>query len=123
MLRIRVDDQSKSVTLSVEGKLAGDVVDELRRVWTSLRDESPGTQLAVRSSGVDEDSAGHSFAGIHETKLNVLPSGVSDAVRSCWASVTSPQALAYRRAQNLPLENPKTAVLVQIMIDPIVSGV
>ncbi len=81
------------------------------------------TRLAVRSSGVDEDSAGHSFAGIHETTLNVQPSDVPDAIRSCWASVTSPQAVAYRRAQNLPAENPRTAVLIQIMVDAVASGV
>jgi len=52
MLRIRVDDQSKSATLYVEGKLAGDVVDELRRVWTSLRDESPGKHIVVDLSSV-----------------------------------------------------------------------
>src|SRR5437867_5589146 len=38
------------------------------------------SRLAVRSSGVDEDSAGHSFAGIHETTLNVQPSNVPDAI-------------------------------------------
>ena len=81
------------------------------------------TRLAVRSSGVNEDSAGHSFAGIHETTLNVQPSNVPDAIRSCWASVTSPQALAYRRAQNLSAENPRTAVLIQIMVDAVASGV
>src|SRR5689334_20756194 len=51
--------------------------------------------LAVRSSGVEEDSAGHSFAGIHETTLNVNPPQVSSAVRSCWNSVRSEQAQAY----------------------------
>ena len=30
-----------------------------------------GTRFAVRSSGIGEDSEGHSFAGVHETQLNV----------------------------------------------------
>lgn len=81
------------------------------------------TSLAVRSSATGEDSAGFSFAGIHETKLNVTASAVPDAVRACWASVTSPQAIAYRRAQRLSTENPKTAVLIQRMIRPVTSGV
>lgn len=82
-----------------------------------------GTLLAVRSSGTDEDSAGFSFAGIHETTLNVAPAGVPAAVRVCWASVASPQAVAYRRERNLPTEHPRTAVLVQKMVQPIASGV
>lgn len=82
-----------------------------------------GTLLAVRSSGVDEDSAGFSFAGIHETTLNVAPAGVPDAVRACWASVASPQALAYRRERGLLTGDPRTAVLVQKMVQPIASGV
>src|SRR5262245_56790033 len=35
-----------------------------------------GTLFAVRSSAVDEDGAAHSFAGIHETRLNVPREGV-----------------------------------------------
>ena len=81
------------------------------------------TLLAVRSSAVGEDSAGHSFAGIHETKLNVSRDGVADAVRACRASVGSPQAVAYRRMQGLPTEHIRTGVLVQRMIQPVISGV
>jgi pyruvate,water dikinase len=83
----------------------------------------PSALLAVRSSGVDEDSAGHSFAGIHETTLNVAPAQVAAAVRSCWDSVRSEQAQAYRRAQKLPGKDPKTAVLIQRMIQPVSAGV
>src|SRR5262249_28950634 len=79
--------------------------------------------LAVRSSGIDEDSAGHSFAGIHETTLNVTPAQVAAAVRSCWNSIHSEQAQTYRRAQKLSTRNPKTAVLIQRMIQPVAAGV
>ena len=80
-------------------------------------------RLAVRSSAADEDSAGHSFAGIHETKLNVPREGVAEAIRACWASVESPRALAYRRTQGLPTRDVPAGVLVQEMIQPISSGV
>ena len=77
------------------------------------------TLLAVRSSATDEDSAGFSFAGIHETKLNVAPDAVAEAVRACWDSVASPQALAYRRAKHLSTASPTTAVLIQKMVRPV----
>lgn len=83
----------------------------------------PETRLAVRSSATDEDGAGHSFAGIHETRLNVAPAGVPEAVRACWASVASPQALVYRRERGLPTADPQIAVLVQRMVEPGAAGV
>ena len=44
-------------------------------------DDQPADQLfAVRSSGIGEDGEGHSFAGIHETQLNVAPDQVAEAV-------------------------------------------
>jgi len=47
MLRIRVENQPKTTMLYVEGKLAGKNVDELRRVWTSIRNDSPGKETVV----------------------------------------------------------------------------
>jgi anti-anti-sigma regulatory factor len=52
MLRIRVDDDSDATTLYVEGKLAGETVNELRRVWASVRSESPGKQTVIDLSSV-----------------------------------------------------------------------
>jgi pyruvate,water dikinase len=96
---------------------------EIPRLRQWLADLPPGALLAVRSSATGEDSVGHSFAGIHETTLNVAPVDVPDAIRSCWKSVTSPQAVAYRQSQKLPTDNAKTAVLIQRMIQPLMSGV
>lgn len=80
-------------------------------------------RFAVRSSAADEDGSDHSFAGIHETQLNVTYPGVMNAIRACWASVQSSTALAYRRTQGLPVEAIRTGVLIQLMIQPVVSGV
>ena len=81
------------------------------------------TLFAVRSSAADEDSSGHSFAGIHETRLNVTRDGVAEAISACLASVQSPRALAYRRTMGLSTDHVQTGVLVQAMIQPVVSGV
>jgi ABC-type transporter Mla MlaB component len=47
MLRISVHDRSETTTLYVQGKLSGACVDELRRVWMSIRHESPGKDTVV----------------------------------------------------------------------------
>ena len=58
--------------------------------------------VAVRSSAVDEDGADTSFAGQHDTYLNVVGAdAVCDAVLRCWASARSPRALEYRRQHGL----------------------
>lgn len=94
--------------------------DELR-AW--LARFPAGVLLAVRSSAADEDSAGHSFAGIHETRLNVPREHVLEAVRACADSVRSPRALAYRRALGLPTDSVAAGVLVQVMVQPVAAGV
>jgi anti-anti-sigma regulatory factor len=52
MIRIRVDNQGQAVILYIEGKLSGECVDELKRVWTSVRNDSPGKQTVVDLSSV-----------------------------------------------------------------------
>src|SRR6185312_7582701 len=74
------------------------------------------------SSAVGEDGSGHSFAGVHETFLNVERESVPDAVRACRQSVRSDQARAYRAARGLAPDT-RTGVLIQPMVDAVVSGV
>ncbi len=45
-----------------------------------------GGLLAVRSSGVDEDMPGASYAGQYETVIGVPAADLPAAVRRCWAS-------------------------------------
>lgn len=82
-----------------------------------------GALFAVRSSGLDEDSAGHSFAGIHETQLNVGVARLAGAVASCLRSAASPQAAAYRAQRRLAPDTARIAVLVQRMVPAVASGV
>ncbi|HET8906176.1 MAG TPA: PEP/pyruvate-binding domain-containing protein, partial [Ktedonobacterales bacterium] len=54
--------------------------------------------VAVRSSGTAEDLATASFAGQHDTFLDVAGAeALLSAVRACWASLWAPRAIAYRR--------------------------
>lgn len=79
---------------------------------------------AVRSSAIDEDSIEYSFAGIHETKLNVKKEDVLTAVLKVYQSAFTPLALNYRKTNHLPVDNISMAVVVQKMIEkPEYSGV
>jgi len=79
---------------------------------------------AVRSSAVDEDGATASFAGQHETYLNVIGADeILQAITRCWESARSERALEYRRQQGLSVERAQIAVLVQQLIASDVSAV
>lgn len=73
--------------------------------------------VAVRSSAVDEDSESASFAGQHETFLNVSGiEAVEEAVLGCWASARTDRAVEYRRAHGLPPAADWLPVLVQALV-------
>jgi rifampicin phosphotransferase len=74
------------------------VVQELREVRGMLGEG----QFAVRSSATAEDLAGASFAGQQDTYLDVRGEGaLLSAVRSCWASLWTARAMAYRARQGI----------------------
>lgn len=80
--------------------------------------------VAVRSSAIDEDGAGASFAGQHDTYLNVAGAEqVWWAIARCVASFAGDRALAYRRRAGLPDAPERAAVLVQWLVPADASGV
>lgn len=84
----------------------------------------PDFIAAVRSSAVDEDGNTASFAGQHETYLNIVGAdAILQAVNRCWESARSKRALEYRRQQGLSAERPQIAVLVQQLVPADVSAV
>jgi pyruvate,water dikinase len=83
-----------------------------------------GVAVAVRSSAPAEDSSGTSFAGLHDSLLDV--SGAEEvvhAVRLVWASLWSDAALLYRRELGLDPLASRMAVVVQRMVAESRSGV
>lgn len=80
--------------------------------------------VAVRSSSTEEDSKDASFAGQHETYLNVVGMElIVEAVTRCFASFTSPQAIEYRKRKGLPIEESRLSVLVQQQVRSDVSAI
>jgi pyruvate,water dikinase len=80
-------------------------------------------RLAVRSSGVAEDGAGASFAGLHDTELGVTADEVAPAVLRCWASLWSQRAVAYRTRRGLPLDGGAMAIIVQDLVPAVAAAV
>ncbi|PIN77636.1 phosphoenolpyruvate synthase [Candidatus Woesearchaeota archaeon CG10_big_fil_rev_8_21_14_0_10_34_12] len=80
--------------------------------------------VAVRSSATAEDSSEASFAGQHETFLNVKgKSKLIDAVKGCFASLFTARSVYYRIKKGYKHENVLLAVVVQRMINSDKSGV
>ena len=80
--------------------------------------------VAVRSSALDEDGAGASFAGQYDTYLNIIgPDAIAGAIVKCWESVGGERMEAYRKEHGLPAESMGVAVLVQQLISAEISGV
>ncbi|WP_435192292.1 dCTP deaminase domain-containing protein [Streptomyces sp. bgisy126] len=81
-------------------------------------------ELAVRSSGLDEDTEGSSLAGVHQSILGVRGTdAVIDAIEQCWRSYYEAPAVAARvRAGNFTA-TPRLAVIIQRLIRPTLAGV
>jgi len=93
---------------------------EVERRYEALAAEAP--PVAVRSSALGEDSAEATFAGQQESYLWIRGTErVCDAVRDCWASLYTPEAISYRA--RMPSAEPAMGVAVQLMVDAAVSGV
>lgn len=85
---------------------------------------TPEPSVAVRSSALDEDGAHASFAGQHETLLNVRGAdAVCAAVQACWHSAQSERAREYRQSVGLQTDTARIAVLVQQLVPADVSAV
>ena len=78
----------------------------------------------VRSSAPGEDSAGASFAGLHESYVNVRGvDAILEHVKLVWASLWSDAALLYRRELGLDPRRSVMAVVVQEIVAGERSGV
>src|SRR5262249_14741042 len=97
-------------------------------VLVAYRDLSPSgaddVYVAVRSSGTAEDLAEASFAGLHDTLLDIRGAdALLEAVRECWASLWTARATAYRHGNGFDHAEAQLCVVVQRMIASEASGV
>jgi rifampicin phosphotransferase len=97
----------------------------LTAAYQRLGDGEPDVPVAVRSSAAAEDGAQASFAGQHETLLNVHgEQALLAAVRQVWASLWAAHALVYRARLGMELSQaPALPLVVQRMVPARCAGV
>jgi len=103
----------------VAGKLTETLIRKLKLIIRHIV-----KPLAIRSSGLFEDSQNQPFAGIFETYLipnnhpdpRVRLEQLMDAVKLVYASVYSPTAKGYIEAVNYRIEQEKMAVVIQEVV-------
>ncbi len=112
-------DYAETKKLFISGVLTDTLIRRLRILLKMM--EKP---LAVRSSGLFEDSLAQPFAGVFETYLlpnnhpdiNVRLTQLMDAIKLVFASVFSPEARGYIEAINYSLDEEKMAVIIQEVV-------
>ncbi len=123
------EEKSKELMKLIEStELPDEIAREITVSYEGLCRKALGSNIcrvAVRSSAIAEDLAEASFAGQHDTFLNVYSAeNVLQAVKKCWASLFTARALIYRKAKGLVDEKSLAmAVVIQIMVDPRSAGV
>jgi len=106
-------------TWFLEGKLTDTLIRKLKSIIRYIT-----KPLAVRSSGLFEDSLNQPFAGIFETYLipnnhpdpKVRLEQLMNAIKLVYASVYSPIAKGYIEAVNYRIEQEKMAVVIQEVV-------
>ena len=124
---LKPDDRESIRVLSAEIRrivegitIPDDLAEAITRSVAQLGEQAA---YAVRSSATAEDLPGASFAGQHDTYLNVVGAAILEHVRQCWASLFTERAVTYRLRNGVDHRKARMAVVVQRMVCPQAAGV
>jgi len=96
----------------------------IKKIREPIEDHFGDSAVVVRSSAPGEDSATATFAGLHESYINVRGIySILDHIRLVWASLWSDAALLYRKELELDVHHSTMAVIIQELIAGQKSGV
>jgi pyruvate, water dikinase len=111
--------------LILASKLPDDLAGQIRTAYARLAERSatPEPAVAVRSSATAEDLPDASFAGQHETYLNVRgEAALLDACLRCYASLFTDRAISYRETKGFEHLAVALSVGVQQMVRADLAG-
>lgn len=118
----RISDISRKIRHTImEAEIPSDVVEAVAHHLSQLGDQHA---YAVRSSATAEDLPHASFAGQHDTYLNVIgKEAILQHISQCWASLFTDRAVIYRMQNGFNHDQVYLSVVVQRMVLPQASGI
>ncbi len=120
--RERVGEVSKKIRNVIDGTvIAKEIEEAVAHFITTLGENNA---YAVRSSATAEDLPTVSFAGQHDTYLNVIgKEAVLKHISKCWASLFTDRAVMYRMQNGFDHNKVLLAVVIQKMVYAQVAGI
>ena len=114
------DTSLRIKNLIIKGKFPPELKKQIEEIIITKQFNS----WAVRSSSIAEDSHSSSFAGLHESYINIIGmQNLLEKIKLVWASLYSDGALMYRNELNFNIENMNMAVVIQEFIRGESSGI
>ena len=109
----------------LRGEWPHEIADAIRSAYRDLcsRVGKEDADVAVRSSATAEDLPSASFAGQHESYLNIRgETALLDACRRCYASLFTDRAISYRKAKGFDHLKVALSIGVQKMVRSDIAG-
>ena len=126
LLKVEDRDQIGEISRKIrqillEVEIPSDVIKTVAHYLSQYGDDHA---YAVRSSATAEDLPHASFAGQHDTYLNIIgKEAILQHIRKCWASLFTDRAVIYRMQNKFDHSQVSLSVIIQRMVFPQASGI
>ncbi|MBC1490868.1 phosphoenolpyruvate synthase [Listeria booriae] len=103
--------------IEIPREIEAEITDHLAKIGSEQA-------YAIRSSATAEDLPTASFAGQHDTYLNIIgKTEILKYIKKCWASLFTDRAIVYRIQNNFEHTDVQLSVVIQQMVFPSASGI
>ncbi|ETN96469.1 phosphoenolpyruvate synthase [Zhouia amylolytica] len=108
---------TKARQLILNGQFSNQFINDIIKAYHDITDNKQAIEVAVRSSATAEDLPNASFAGQHDSFLNIKGNDqLLITVKKCFASLYTNRAIKYREDNGFKHEDVALSVGVQIMV-------